>query len=96
MGLFRRLVPLVKSWLGALLAPAPDPRQTFVNAYQRQRELLARVQRALAEISASKGRLDAKARGAREAAPARGQPAGLMAGREDLARLALQRARPPP
>ncbi len=84
---------LVRGWLSALFAPAADPRQTFANAYQRQRELLARVQGALAEIGASKAKLDAKGVEVREKLPQMEEQArrSLIAGREDLARLALQR-----
>ena len=84
---------ILRRWLNAFLAPAPDPRQTFASAYQRQRELLARVQGALAEIGASKAKLDAKGVEVREKLPQMEEQArrSLIAGREDLARLALQR-----
>jgi len=84
---------ILRRWLNAFLAPAPDPRQTFASAYQRQRELLARVQGALAEIGASKAKLDAKGVEVREKLPQMEKQArrSLIAGREDLARLALQR-----
>lgn len=93
MGLLGRLILLLKTPLNALFAPAPDPRQTFANAYQRQREVLLKVRQALADIAASKSRLEAKTTETKAKLPqleeeARGT---LIAGREDLARLALQR-----
>ena len=84
---------IVRGWLKAFFASAPDPRQTFANAYQRQRDLLARVQQALVEVGGSKQKLDAKAVEVRAKLPDLEEQArrSLIAGREDLARLALQR-----
>ena len=49
MSTVRRLLSKLKSGLDALLAPAEDPRQTFTDAYKRQRVLLVKVEQALAE-----------------------------------------------
>jgi phage shock protein A len=85
-GFFRRL-------LGGLLAPAEDPRQTFGNAYQRQRDSLRKVQRALADIGAAKQRLQSKTAEVEAKLPQLEEQArrALLAGREDLARIALRR-----
>jgi len=93
MSVLRRCIWLVKNWLHAFLAPAEDPRQTFAYAYQRQRELLVKVQHALADIAASKNQLEAKTAEVSSKLPQLQEQArrSLIAGREDLARLALQR-----
>lgn len=93
MGLLRRLILQVKIWLKALTAPAADPRQTFAFAYQRQRELLLSVQQALTSIAAAKARLEAKTAELVKKLPGLEEQArrALIAKREDLARLALQR-----
>jgi phage shock protein A len=91
------LLPRVASWLSgglrAWLAPAADPRQAFATSYQRQRELLRSVRQVLAAVGASRGRLEGRMRDARARLPQLEQQArrDLAAGREDLARLALQR-----
>jgi phage shock protein A len=91
--LLQRFFHMLKRSLTKFLEPADDPRHTFANAYQRQRELLAKVQRALLDISTTKQRLETKTAEVRAKLPklqerARGS---LVEGREDLARLALQR-----
>lgn len=84
---------LVKTSVGAVLAPAEDPRQSFAFAYQRQRELLAKVQSSLADVRASGERVDARAKELEEMLPALQEQArsAVIGGREDLARLALRR-----
>jgi phage shock protein A len=93
MGLVRRFFLQLKVWLDAFLAPAEDPRQTFTDAHQRQLGLLAQVQDALAAVGASKKRLEAKMVGVREKLPRLEEQArhALIDGREDMARLALER-----
>lgn len=93
MGLLRRLILQMRIWLKALTAPAADPRQTFAYAYQRQRELLQNVQQALVSIAAAKERLEAKTAETQQKLPRLEEQArrSLIARREDLARLALQR-----
>jgi phage shock protein A len=84
---------MTKGLVHGLLAPAEDPRQTFGNAYQRHRESLLRVQRALSEIAAAKSRLETKTAEVRQKLPLLEEQArrALLANREDLARLALRR-----
>ena len=90
--ILRRLKLLLKVWLDALLAPAEDPRQVFVLAYQRQRQLLTNVQRAQEHIAASTQQLESKTAAAKEKLPQLEEQArqALVAGREDVARFALQ------
>jgi phage shock protein A len=77
----------------ALLTPAEDPRQAFVSTYDKQRALLVRVRKALSEIGIAKAHLEEKAEKSRAKLPRFESLAreALMNGREDLARLRLQR-----
>ena len=93
MRLVRRSVLMFRGWLAAVLEPAPDPRRAFVEADQRHRQLLARVRHALATLSAAKLRLQSRAadlRGRLLGMEAEAQEA-LVSGREDVARLVLER-----
>ena len=90
--ILQRLKLILRSWLSALLASAEDPRQVFVVAHQRQKELLAKVQEARAKIAGSREQLEAKTQEARSRLPeldGRARQA-LRAGRENQARFALQ------
>ena len=93
MGLLDRLSRAAKGSLGALFAPAEDPRQTFASSYQRQRELLLKLGAALETIGASKRRLEAKTQSVRNSLPElEGQAlTALTAGDENRARLILAR-----
>ena len=86
---------MFKALVRALLAPAPDPRESAVFAIQRQRELLQRVHTALVAVAAARGRLDVKAGDVRARLPALEAQArdALREGREDRAALSLQRRR---
>ncbi len=92
-GLLRRFVTSLSKGLNALLEPAEDPRQTYADTHQKQRELLANVQQALASVGAAKGELEAKTAEVRAKLPGLEDQAwrALVANREDLARLALRR-----
>ncbi len=86
------LLDRLKGTFQALLAPAEDPRQMFVAGYERQRELLGKVQQALNDVAESKRKLQAKTSEVRQKLErlqdkARQQ---LRAGRDDLARIALR------
>jgi phage shock protein A len=93
MGIIRSVGLLMKSGARAILAPAPDPRQTFAYAYQHQRELLSNVRAALVELAASKDRLQANTLEVERKLPQLQDQAKayLLEGQEDLARLVLQR-----
>ena len=88
-----RLINRLKKGLEGLMAPAEDPRLKYTQTWERQRLLLARVQNALADISAAKKRLEVKASNVRSRMPQMEEQArqSLREGREDMARLALQR-----
>lgn len=87
------VVSRLKTWWGAFLAPAEDPRKIYADAYGRQYELLSRVRQALAEVGGAKGRLEAKTVEVRaKLAQLENQARDdLRAGQEGLARLAVQR-----
>jgi phage shock protein A len=93
MGVFGRIWVALCSLTGAILAPAPDPRDTFASAHQRQRELLDGVRRALDEMTAAKAWLQTKTAEVETKLPQLHEQArlALRSGREDLARNALQR-----
>jgi len=82
-----------KSKMNTVLNKMEDPRETLDYSYERQLELLQNVKRGVAEVTSSKKRLelqrvklvqntDKLERQAKDA---------VVAGREDLARLALER-----
>jgi phage shock protein A len=88
-----RFMKKLKKGLDTLIAPAEDPRETYLNTFDRQRALLVRVQQALVEIGKAKERLEAKAAEVRAKLPEFEEAArcALQTGREDMARLSLQR-----
>src|SRR3989337_2998978 len=93
MGLIDRTSTIIRSKINKILGKFEDPRETLDYAYEKQLELLQNVKRGVAEVTTAKKRLelqkvkleqnitklDEQARGA------------LKAGREDLARIALER-----
>ena len=84
---------LLRQGASAALAPAPDPRVTHLTSHQKQRALLNQVAKAGKEVTAAKERLRAAADAVRAKLPAMEEQARqeLKAGRESMARLALQR-----
>ncbi len=90
---FGRLGQPLKSSLSALFAPAEDPRIVFGDQLQRQRELLQEVQQAIAGVVALKEQLRGRVGIIREKLPELDEEArrALVDGREDLARMILQR-----
>jgi phage shock protein A len=93
MRLLDRLKTVLAKGASVALAPAPDPRVTYLTSHQRQRALLDQVIKAGQQVSAAKERLRATAGAVREKLPAMEEQARaeLRAGHEAMARLALQR-----
>jgi len=93
MGILERIMVLLRQGASAALAPAPDPRVTHLTSHQKQRALLNQVAKAGKEVTAAKERLRAAADAVRAKLPAMEEQARqeLKAGRESMARLALQR-----
>ncbi len=88
-----RFKAIFKVPLDALFAPAPDPRTVYADAGERQQVLLTEVQRALANLKEARHRLRTRASLVEAQIPRFEDQArqALRSGREDLARLALQR-----
>jgi len=93
MGILERIMVLLRQGASAALAPAPDPRVTHLTSHQKQRALLNQVAKAGKEVTVAKERLRAAADAVRAKLPAMEEQARqeLTAGRESMARLALQR-----
>jgi phage shock protein A len=93
VGILDRIAKKLKEGTTAALAPAVDPREVNLTSHQKQRALLEQVARAIQEVIAARGRLEASAESVRAKLPeleaqARSE---LQAGRRNMARLALQR-----
>jgi phage shock protein A len=88
-----RFGKLLKSSLGSLMTPAQDPRATFADPIQRQLALREQVQAASAGVQAARGRFEAQRTAAEASLPEleSAARAALVAGRDDLARIALKR-----
>jgi phage shock protein A len=93
MGILERIMVLLRQGYSTALAPAPDPRVTHLTSHQKQRALLDQVAKAGKEVTEAKERLRAAADAVRAKLPAMEEQARqeLKAGREPMARLALQR-----
>jgi phage shock protein A len=93
MGLFNRMETVFKSKMNKVLNRMEDPRETLDYSYERQLELLQNVKRGVAEVTSSKKRLQlqrAKLVQSTDKLESQAKDA-VAAGREDLARLALER-----
>ncbi len=93
MGILSRMSTIFKSKMNQTLDKLEDPRQTLEYSYQKQLELLQNVKRGLADVVASKKRLELQAEKLKQQADTLEDQAkqALAAGREDLARAALER-----
>ena len=93
MGLLNRMGTVVKGKMNKLMDKMEDPRETLDYSYQKQLELLQNVKRGVAEVTTSKKRLELqKAKLNQNIDKLNGQARdAVKAGREDLARLALER-----
>lgn len=93
MGFWARLRTIFGAKANKALDRLEDPRETLDYSYERQVKLLADVRRGLADVATSKQRLKLQAEKLQQQEThyqSQAQQA-LMQGREDLARLALQR-----
>ncbi|GAP63745.1 phage shock protein A [Ardenticatena maritima] len=93
MGLLSQFMTIIRAKISQLLEGAEDPAATLDYSYQRQLQLLQNVKRGLVEVVTSRRRLELQAEKLREKITKLEDQArqALAAGREDLARLALQR-----
>jgi phage shock protein A len=92
-GLMSRMSTVVKAWISRLLDRAEDPSVTLDYSYERQREQLQKVKKGVAEVVTAKKRLELQTQKLEAELPKLDQQArqALTAGREDLARQALER-----
>jgi phage shock protein A len=92
-GLMSRMSTVVKAWISRLLDRAEDPSVTLDYSYERQREQLQKVKKGVAEVVTAKKRLELQTQKLEAELPKLDQQAraALGAGREDLARQALER-----
>ena len=93
MSLWSRIRMLFKIKTNASLDRIEDPREVFDYAYEQQHVILRQVRQGLVEVATSKRQLEQQVDRLRARVPkteAQAQQA-LDVGREDLARLALQR-----
>ncbi len=93
MGMMSRFTTIVKAKANKALDRAEDPRETLDYSYEKQLELVQKVRRGVAEVATSKKRLELQAAKLEQSVEKLdGQArAALQAGREDLARVALER-----
>lgn len=93
MGIISRMTTLIKARLSQMLDRAEDPSLTLDYSYQRQLEMLQDVKRGIVEVVTSRRRIELQAARLRDNLTKLDDQArrALAAGREDLARLALQR-----
>ncbi len=93
MGFFSRLANFFKMRANAALDKAEDPGQVMDYSYQKQLEQLQNLKRSIAEVVTSEKRLEMQQSQLQQQMNKLDQQAlqALQAGREDLARMALQR-----
>jgi phage shock protein A len=92
-GLFERMSLVIKSKLSKLLDRAEDPSETLDYSYEQQLRLLQDVKRGIADVVTSKKRLQLQADKLEQSLVKLDTQArdAVAAGREDLARQALER-----
>src|SRR4026207_2326730 len=92
-GLMSRAPPAVNSQFSSLLARAEDPAETLDYSYEKQLELLQNVKRGIADVVTAKKRLELQEQQLQQSLGKLDSqaPQALAAGREDLARQALER-----
>jgi len=88
-----RMSTIVKSKVNRILDNAEDPRETLDYSYEQQMKMLRDVKRGVVEMVTTKRRLEGQAAKAQQNLAKLESQArqALEAGREDLARLALER-----
>ena len=93
MGFFSRLAAIIRAKVSKLLDRAEDPRETLDYSYEKQLEMLTKVRRGMADVATGKKRLDLQIEQLTASVTKLESQAkqALSAGREDLARVALER-----
>ena len=93
MGLFSRFAEIVRAKFSALLNRAENPNETLDYSYERQLQSLQNVKRGVADVVTAKKRLELQTQQLEQSVVKLDTQArqALAAGREDLARAALER-----
>ena len=93
MGMLSRMSMIVKSKMTRIMDNAEDPRETLDYSYEKQVQMLRNVKRGVVEMVTTKRRLQLQAGKVQENLTKLDSQArqALGAGREDLARIALER-----
>jgi phage shock protein A len=93
MGLMKRFSDVMKAKTSKMLDKAEDPRETLDYSYEKQLEMVQKVRRGLADVATSRKRLELQATQLQSSADKLEQQAraAVGAGKEDLAREALNR-----
>ncbi len=93
MGLIDRMSTVVKAKINKILNKFEDPRETLDYSYEKQLELLQNVKRGVAEVVTAKKRLELQKVKLEQNVTKLDEQArsAVKAGREDLARIALER-----
>ncbi len=93
MGLLSRTTTLIKVKVNKLLGAAEDPREMLDYSYEKQLQMLQDVRRGIVDVTTSKRRLELQKAKLQESSNKLGDQAkqAMSAGREDLARTALER-----
>jgi phage shock protein A len=93
MGLMQRFSTIVKAKTSKILDKAEDPRETLDYSYEKQLEMLQKVRRGVADVATSKKRLELQGAKLEQSVTKLDTQArqALQSGREDLARVALER-----
>ncbi|MCX9010763.1 MAG: PspA/IM30 family protein [Candidatus Methanoperedens sp.] len=93
MGLIERMSTVVKAKVNKILNKFEDPRETLDYSYEKQLELLQNVKRGVAEVTTAKKRLELQKVKLEQNVQKLDEQAreAVKAGREDLARVALER-----
>ncbi|MDX6647798.1 MAG: phage shock protein [Miltoncostaeaceae bacterium] len=93
MGLMQRFSTIVKAKTSKILDKAEDPRETLDYSYEKQLEMLQKVRRGVADVATSKKRLELQGAKLEQSVTKLDSQArqALQSGREDLARMALER-----
>jgi phage shock protein A len=95
MGLWSRLRLLFQTKASSALNKVEDPREVLDYAYSEQQQLLVKLKQALVEVATSKQQLEQQSSRLRDRIPQLDSQArrAVAAGRDDLARMALERKR---
>lgn len=93
MSVWRRIKLLFKSELSSALDGAEDPRQVLDYAYSQQQEMLVNLRRGLIDVATAKQQLEQQAARLEVRIPRLDEQArkAVTVGRDDLARVALER-----